>query len=79
MDSTLTAWSILDHVERMTTVRIDPSGVVSRFDQSKEINGHRKRKRARISKDPGSNFVIYNVGDDLITFKQVLSSFEAEH
>ena len=80
VDFITTIGSIPNHVERMTTVGIDPSGGTSGFEQSEKINEPRRSKRTKISKDLGSDFVTYNVKDNpTTTFKQALSSPKAKH
>ena len=76
--STPTTGSIPDYVERMTHVGGELDGVISRPDQSVEITEPRRSKRARISKDLGSDFITFNMEDDSVTFKQAMASSEAK-
>ena len=78
VDPTPTTSSILDYVERMAHVEGEPDGVISRPDHSVEITEPRRSKRSRISKDLRSDFITFNMEDDLVTFKQTMASPKAK-
>ncbi|KAL0313179.1 UNVERIFIED_CONTAM: Retrovirus-related Pol polyprotein from transposon TNT 1-94 [Sesamum radiatum] len=59
----------------MTNVGVNPSSTSLTHEESDKP---RRSKRARVVKDFGSDFVTYNIEDDLVTFKDAMSSSEAK-
>ncbi|CAA0841985.1 Uncharacterized mitochondrial protein AtMg00820, partial [Striga hermonthica] len=76
LDAALTSSSIPEHVEKMTNVGGNLSGLDS---LQTELDEPRRSKRARIVKDFGSDFITYNIEDEPITFKDAMTSPEAKH
>ncbi|KAL0408342.1 UNVERIFIED_CONTAM: hypothetical protein Sradi_1768600 [Sesamum radiatum] len=72
---TLASTSIPEHVEKMTNVGGNPSSTSLTHEESNEP---RRSKRARVIKDFGSDFVIYNIEDDPITFQDAMVFSEAK-
>ncbi|KAL0361122.1 UNVERIFIED_CONTAM: Retrovirus-related Pol polyprotein from transposon TNT 1-94 [Sesamum radiatum] len=66
LDDSLASASIPKHIEKMTNVGVNPSSTSPTHEQSDEP---RRSKRDRIVKDFGSDFVIQDIEDDLVTFK----------
>ena len=56
----------------------ESDGIISIPDQSVETTGPRRSKRAKISKDLGSDFITFNMENDPVTFKQAMASPEAK-
>ncbi|KAL0298548.1 UNVERIFIED_CONTAM: hypothetical protein Sradi_6514600 [Sesamum radiatum] len=75
LDDSLTSTSIPKHVEKMTNVGVNPNSTNLTHEES---DIHRRSKRARVVKDFGSDFVTYNIEDDPITFKDVMTFSEAK-
>ncbi|KAL0303720.1 UNVERIFIED_CONTAM: Retrovirus-related Pol polyprotein from transposon TNT 1-94 [Sesamum radiatum] len=75
LDDSLASTSILEHVEKMTNVGVNPSSTSLTHEESDEP---RRSKRARVVKNFGSDFVTYNIEDDPITFKDAMASSEAK-
>ncbi|KAL0431414.1 UNVERIFIED_CONTAM: Retrovirus-related Pol polyprotein from transposon TNT 1-94 [Sesamum radiatum] len=75
VDDSLASTSIPEHVEKMTNVGVNPSSTSLSHEELDEL---RRSKRANVVKDFGSDFVIYNIEDDPITFKDVMASSEAK-
>ncbi|KAL0409747.1 UNVERIFIED_CONTAM: hypothetical protein Sradi_1909100 [Sesamum radiatum] len=75
LDDSLASTSILEHVEKMTNVGVNPSSTSLAHEESDEP---RRSKRARVVKDFESDFVTYNTKDDPITFKDAMASSEAK-
>ncbi|KAL0440003.1 UNVERIFIED_CONTAM: Retrovirus-related Pol polyprotein from transposon TNT 1-94 [Sesamum latifolium] len=59
----------------MTNVGVNPSSTSLTREESNEP---RRSKRARVVKDFESDFVTYNIKDDLVTFKDAMASLEAK-
>ncbi|KAL0387767.1 UNVERIFIED_CONTAM: Retrovirus-related Pol polyprotein from transposon TNT 1-94 [Sesamum radiatum] len=75
LDDSLASTSILEHVEKMTNVGVNPNSASLTHEES---DIPRRSKRARVVKDFGSDFVTYNIEDDPITFKDAMVSLEAK-
>ncbi|KAK4401965.1 Retrovirus-related Pol polyprotein from transposon TNT 1-94 [Sesamum angolense] len=75
LDDSLASTSIPEHVENMTNVGVNPNSTSLTHEES---DIPRQSKRARVVKDFGSDFVTYNIEDDLITFKDAMASSEAK-
>ncbi|KAL0449493.1 UNVERIFIED_CONTAM: putative mitochondrial protein, partial [Sesamum latifolium] len=75
LDDSLTSTSILEHVEKMSNVGVNPSSTSLTHEESDES---KRSKRPRVVKDFGSDFVTYNIEDDPTTFKDVMASSEAK-
>ncbi|KAL2223705.1 UNVERIFIED_CONTAM: Retrovirus-related Pol polyprotein from transposon TNT 1-94, partial [Sesamum indicum] len=73
LDDSLASTSISEHVEKMSNVGVGPNSSNQTHEESDE-----PRRRARIVKDFGSDFVTYNIEDDPITFKDAMASLEAK-
>ncbi|KAL0322488.1 UNVERIFIED_CONTAM: hypothetical protein Sangu_1868100 [Sesamum angustifolium] len=71
LNDSLASTSILDHVEKMTNGGVTPSSSSSTHE---ELNGPKRSKRARIVKYFEGNFVVYNIEDEPVTFKDVMDS-----
>ncbi|KAL0439181.1 UNVERIFIED_CONTAM: hypothetical protein Slati_2401100 [Sesamum latifolium] len=71
LDDSLASTSISEHVEKITNVGVNFSSTSSTHEES---DGPRWSKRARIVKIFGSDFVTYNIEDDLVTFKDAMTS-----
>ncbi|KAL0368399.1 UNVERIFIED_CONTAM: hypothetical protein Scaly_1058800 [Sesamum calycinum] len=71
LNDSLASTSILDHVEKMTNGGVTPSSSSSTHE---ELNGPKRSKRARIVKYFERNFVVYNIEDEPVTFKDVMDS-----
>ncbi|KAL0303159.1 UNVERIFIED_CONTAM: Retrovirus-related Pol polyprotein from transposon TNT 1-94 [Sesamum radiatum] len=75
LDDSLASTSILEHVEKITNVGVNPSSTSLTHE---ELDEPRRSKRARVVKDFGSDFVTYNIEDNSITFKDAMTSSEAK-
>ncbi|KAL0451326.1 UNVERIFIED_CONTAM: Retrovirus-related Pol polyprotein from transposon TNT 1-94 [Sesamum latifolium] len=75
LDDSLASTSIPEHMENISNVRVNPSSTNLTHEESDEP---RRSKRARIVKDFRSDFITYNIEDDLITFKDAMASSEAK-
>ncbi|KAL2240888.1 UNVERIFIED_CONTAM: Retrovirus-related Pol polyprotein from transposon TNT 1-94 [Sesamum indicum] len=74
-DDSLASTSIPEHVEMMSNVRVSPSSTNQTYKESDEP---KRRKTTRVFKNFGSDFVIYNIENDSITFKDAMASSEAK-
>ncbi|KAL0299009.1 UNVERIFIED_CONTAM: hypothetical protein Sradi_6560700 [Sesamum radiatum] len=68
--------SILQHMEKMTNVGVNPSSSTSLTHE--ESDEPRRSKSARVVKNFGSDFVTYNIKDDPVTFKEAIAYLEAK-
>ncbi|KAL0458385.1 UNVERIFIED_CONTAM: Retrovirus-related Pol polyprotein from transposon TNT 1-94 [Sesamum latifolium] len=59
----------------MTNVGVNPSSTSLTHE---ELDESRRSKIVRVIKDFGSDFVTYNIEDDLVTFKDAMASSEAK-
>ncbi|KAL0387583.1 UNVERIFIED_CONTAM: hypothetical protein Sradi_2640100, partial [Sesamum radiatum] len=71
----LVSTSILEHVEKMTNVGVNPNSTSLTHE---ELDIPRRSKRVRVVKDFGSDFVTYNIEDGPVTFKDAMASSEAK-
>ncbi|KAL0350154.1 UNVERIFIED_CONTAM: Retrovirus-related Pol polyprotein from transposon TNT 1-94 [Sesamum radiatum] len=75
LDDSLASMSIPEHVEKMSNAGVNLSNTSPAHEESDEP---KRSKRDRVVKDFGSDFVTYNIEDDLITFKDAMASSEAK-
>ncbi|KAL2235147.1 UNVERIFIED_CONTAM: Retrovirus-related Pol polyprotein from transposon TNT 1-94, partial [Sesamum indicum] len=75
LDDSLASTSIIEHVKKLSNVGVNPSSTSPNLEESDET---RRSKRTMVVKDFESDFVTYNIEDDLVTFKDAMISLEAK-
>ncbi|KAL2224241.1 UNVERIFIED_CONTAM: hypothetical protein Sindi_2947500, partial [Sesamum indicum] len=75
LDNSLASTSIPEHVEKISNVGMNSDSTSLTHEKSDEP---RRSKRARVVKNFGSDFITYNIEDDLVTFKDAMASLEAK-